>query len=336
MKYILTILMFCYFSSACQRRELDYNYNDNLDVLIVPDWSQLQTGAEVPLYLKACFYPVDGGKMLERYIDPDGETIKIPPGKYNVIVYTWRINANAQTVQFRSTERFETLEAYTAETSNSKNEQYTTQIIMQPDDYMYSWSSLSTPVSITKSGLQSISKDENKQVVCINTTMKNRVKRYKIRIRIENHMSIASIEAHITGSTGWYRLADGSMSPDHFSINVEPSLAETKNDNSAIVDFSFNTFGILLSNTRYSDSLTGNIRLVIKTVNGNNLTQEVTIDLTENIISIENGDKEEIDQEDHPPIVVEPSTPPEGGGGGFNPPEIGDWEDGGSIDLGSS
>lgn len=333
MKQILAILILCILQYACQRREIDYEYEGNVEVSVVPEWCDDVIEAEMPKYLKACFYPVNGGKMHERYIDPEGETVKIPSGEYNIVVYTWRINANAQTVQFRNQEHFDTFEAYTAETLRSENRKHTTPILLQPDNYMHSWSSSDAPVSIKKTGIQSsdFSKRENLCVV-INPRMQNQVKRYSVRIQIMNIKSIASIEAHVTGSTGQFRLAHGSVSSDHYAIKIEPYLAATKNDD-AIVDLSFNTFGMHLNSTRNSENAVGPVNLVITTVNGDNLTQKSVIDLTENIIAIENGEKDEIDHKELPPVVVEPSAPPESGGGGFNPPEIGDWEDGGSSDL---
>lgn len=322
MKKFLIILLISLASLSCERRELDHDYFGSIDVLVQPDWSELPNGVEMPQYLKAYFYPTHGGKAIERYIDPEGEIVQVPPGEYNVILYTWRINSDAQSVQFRGCDCFETIEGYTAQMvrSSVNRVEPTSPIILQPDDYMYSWSSSNSSIAITKSAMQSqsTSKGDTKKVVVIDALMQNRVKHYKVCILIENNSSAATIDAYVTGATGWYRLADGALSDKHYSVNIEPAIVQTKSsgNGSAVVDFSFNSFGLLL------DKSEDIVELIITTVNGDGIRQAFVLDLTADMIAIEQGKKEEVTPADHPAIVIEPSKPPEGGG--FSPPTVGD------------
>lgn len=327
MRRIVAILSLCLLILSCQRRELDYTYNNSIDVLVMPDWSSLPTGAELPQYLKACFYPTDGGKVIERYVEPQGETVKVPIGEYNVVVYTWRINGNAQSVQFRGTDKFETIEAYTAELSSSANRATSYPIILQPDSYLYSWSSAGLPIHVTKSGMQEnpVSKgDKATRVIVVTAPMVNRVIQYKVNLKIENHTSVASIEAHIKGTSGWYRLSGGDLSNTAYATNIEPYISEVVSDG-AIANFSFFTFG-------FSPEMlaSGDISIRIVTVNGDGKEQTYEIDMREDILAIDSGDKGEVTPDEKPPIVVEPTKPVDGG---FKPPEVGDWDDGGTTDV---
>ena len=123
-----------------------------------------------------------------------------------------RMNAQAQTVQFRNS-TFLDFEAYTDETSRSKQKTKTEDdepIIIQPDDYMYSWSSIDEPFLLTKKALAIMTKSENITKYNITAEMVNMVSKYLFQVDIINYKEIASIEIMVTGANGWVRLGDGS------------------------------------------------------------------------------------------------------------------------------
>ena len=161
MKYIFYKLLFLSLVLiSCERRPLTYDYNDTLIVDINIDWQNLSKDGELPKYLKAMFYPVDGGVVVERYLESLGGELRIPQNEYNILIYTWRINAGAQSVQYRNIKSFTTIEAFTGETSKSKEKSKINgeTIILQPDNYLFSWTSYDEPLDLTKKSLEALTK----------------------------------------------------------------------------------------------------------------------------------------------------------------------------------
>ena len=77
-KRLLFLFLICITAFSCQRRDLTYEYESGLLVHINVDWKNVPQGDEIPLYLKAKFYPVDGSKVVERFVESTGSDVTVP------------------------------------------------------------------------------------------------------------------------------------------------------------------------------------------------------------------------------------------------------------------
>lgn len=96
--------------AACSRRELLDDY-PVVTVRIGFCWDDaLLAGGAMPEGMRVLFYPRDpGGLKVDVYLPVSGGEVKIPPGRYSVVVY----NYDTETVLIRGEEAYETIEAYT-------------------------------------------------------------------------------------------------------------------------------------------------------------------------------------------------------------------------------
>lgn len=78
-------------------------------------WEQAMNGYKTPLKARYCFYPMDKGAMTQIEGDADGLKFTLPPDKYRLLIF----NCDADNIQFRNMESFETAEAYIPETKAS-------------------------------------------------------------------------------------------------------------------------------------------------------------------------------------------------------------------------
>lgn len=72
------------------------------------NWDKALSGYPVPERLYYCFYPADKGPSIQTESDGDGVAFFLPPGEYNLLIY----NCDAQNINFRNLNDFETAEAY--------------------------------------------------------------------------------------------------------------------------------------------------------------------------------------------------------------------------------
>lgn len=78
-------------------------------------WEQAMSGYEAPRKLRYCFYPMEKGAMTQIEGDAEGLKFTLPPDKYRLLIF----NCDADNIQFRNMESFETAEAYIPETKAS-------------------------------------------------------------------------------------------------------------------------------------------------------------------------------------------------------------------------
>lgn len=78
-------------------------------------WEQAMSGYKTPQKLRYCFYPLEKGAMTQIEGDADGLKFTLPPDKYRLLIF----NCDADNIQFRNMESFETAEAYIPETKAS-------------------------------------------------------------------------------------------------------------------------------------------------------------------------------------------------------------------------
>lgn len=78
-------------------------------------WEQAMSGYKNPQKLRYCFYPQEKGAMTQIEGNADGLQFTLPPDKYRLLIF----NCDADNIQFRNMESFETAEAYIPETKAS-------------------------------------------------------------------------------------------------------------------------------------------------------------------------------------------------------------------------
>ena len=80
-------------------------------------WEQTMNGYTIPQKLRYCFYPLEKGAMTQIEGDAQGLRFTLPADKYRLLIF----NCDADNIQFRDMESFETAEAYISETKASGN-----------------------------------------------------------------------------------------------------------------------------------------------------------------------------------------------------------------------
>lgn len=298
---------------GCERRPLTYDYQEGVPFRLELDWSALG-GAEQPFYVKALFFPVSGGKVVERYVKPEGEEIKVPPGKYNIIVYTWRTNAAAQTVQFRG-ETYDTFEAYTEEKyQRLPLQRAATDIPVVPQpDALYAWNSRSEPVEITYSkGVQGKSAQPN----TLTAVMQSMVREYEFEVNVRNAEEIHSMYAVLTHVYGSKPLGGGTENKQQYGLLAQEVILVSKTEDISTYRCHVTAFSFHATDKSFIVNITN------KTGGG----QQEEINITESIDDRDNGVIPPTE-----PIVIAPKEDPivverkEVGGGGFVPPTLDDW-----------
>lgn len=71
-------------------------------------WEKLLKGYPVPGQVRYCFYPADGGSVIQMDDDANGMSFTLPPARYKLLVF----NCDADGIAFRNTNKYETAEAY--------------------------------------------------------------------------------------------------------------------------------------------------------------------------------------------------------------------------------
>lgn len=105
---IITCFIKC--SSKDESEETSYGF-----ISYSLKWEQAMSGYKNPQKLRYCFYPQEKGAMTQIEGDADGLHFTLPPDKYRLLIF----NCDADNIQFRNMESFETAEAYIPETKAS-------------------------------------------------------------------------------------------------------------------------------------------------------------------------------------------------------------------------
>lgn len=71
-------------------------------------WDDTLEGYQNPAKTRFCFYPMEQGAMIQIESDQEGLKFTLPPDKYRLLVF----NSDADNIQFRNMDKFETAEAY--------------------------------------------------------------------------------------------------------------------------------------------------------------------------------------------------------------------------------
>lgn len=303
--------------SGCQRRDLTYDYEEGIPFRLELDWSNLESGEEQPRYVKALFYPVDGGKAVERYVNPEGQEVKIPTGQYNIIIYTWRTNAEAQTVQFRG-DAYDTFEAYTEEKYQRlplQRSGASIPVVPQPDA-LYAWNSSMEPVEISYSNGVT-RKSRNGSSHTLTAVMHPMVRHYEFEVNVSNAEDINTMYAVLTEVYGSQPLGNGERNDNRYGLLAQEVIKVSETEGITTFRCRITAFGFHDTNKKF----------ILNITNTAGDGQQEVIDITKPVNDRDNGitppNEPIIAAPKEDPIVVEKS---ELGGGGFVPPTLDDWD----------
>lgn len=315
---LLSVVLLC----GCENRPLTYEQQTGVPFYLSLDWSAVDEGKEVPRYIKALFFPVEGGEAVERFVAPEGGEVYVPPGEYRVIVYNWRTNSETQTVQFRG-DTYDTFEAYVAPRSGAtaNRGEETLPVLPSPDKQLYGWNTSDATVVISETSptvrTRTVSGD------ALEAEMSRLVHSYVVAVNVANAQYLDGILAVTTDVYSCSRLGGGA-NPDVKRYATETRIERGGTVNGAQTYYCrVTTFGF------FEDSKK---RLVLDLVNTSGDTQREEVDITESVVKV---DMEQVPA-DEPQVVVPPETPivvpvpdtPSGGSsGGFALPGLSEWEE---------
>lgn len=320
----LLLVLLC----SCSHRDLTFEIDEGLPFRLEMDWSGLQPGVEKPIYIKALFFPAEGGAAVERFVSPDGGEVRVPAGEYRVIIYNWRTNATTQTVQFRG-DTYDTFEAYVA----PRNVTMTTRagrtlpLLPRPDAQLYCWNSgvgtvviSETSPTVRTRGMGASTRDVESNMLPVSMT--SMVRTYVVAVSVKNYEYLEGISALTIDAYGNTPLGGGTLAGSRYAVETKVEPGEEV-DGVRMYYCRITTFGL------FDDAAKS---LVLDVSNSEGSSQRVEIDISDAVGRVDMG----APSTDPPPVVIPPEnpivvpvpeTPPGGTGGGFHPPALGDWEE---------
>lgn len=273
----------------------------------------------LPDGMRVIFYPKsEEGRKVDTYLSATGGEVKVPPGRYSVIIY----NYNTESVLIRGDESYETIEAYTGSCTglNTKEE-----MVWSPD-----------PLYVVS--LDDVHIKKSDDVFLMEYKPEAVVKRYSFEIKVAGLYNVADIICNVGGMNGCYSLGKRSCGLSTVPVYVDTSKGD------GVIKGSFAGFMLPKSAATRADMP---VMMTLKLVKLDNTVQEVKVDITKVVTPPppdpdeepgENPDEEIPDMDvtiDIPleeDIVVEDVKPGPGEGGGIGG-DVGDWGDEDNVEL---
>lgn len=293
--FAIGVLSVCF---SCERKDLYYPPQSKLR--LITHWEEdIQ---ERPYYNKAIFYPTNGEKEYQYYIDKDTMLLSIPVGEYHMIFYNWRTNASAQTVQFRNHLKYTDMTSFTGALMNKAGYFEKYNLFLNPD-MLYSWTTEEHEASkvVTFSS-------KNDLISTLHTYPKRVSHEYNFHVEVIGLEYVRAVSAAALGFAPELTMYNKQASDTDAGHNLEIKLTET---------------GFQCHFGAYNHYKPNDQRLLFAIKLPDGSIREYPRDLNEELDK--KGTIEHVEK-----IVIEfdgPVTSPSpGGNGGFAPPEIGDWE----------
>ena len=272
---LLVLLSSLLMLTGCSRRDILDDYPvSGVDIDL--DWSGVTN--KLPEGVRVIFYPKNAeGRKIDTYLSVKGGKVKVPPGRYSVVVY----NYDTETVQIRGEEAYETIEAFTGH-CNGLGIAGTEQLVWGPD-----------PLYVVR--IDDLKIENSEEELQLNWKPKLVVKTYSFKLKVQGLEYVSSIVGSIEGMSSSYGLGLGcgkvGDSPIYFA--ARGSAGE--------VTGSFTVFGT----SEGAISRAGNaIKLTLAFVKVDKSVQTVDIDVTDVVANSENGGGEGGDK-DEPPMEIE-------------------------------
>lgn len=291
---------------GCSRRDVLDDYPVS-GVEISLDWDGVTD--QLPEGVRVIFYPKDAGsRKVDTYLSIRGGKVKVPPGRYSVVVY----NYDTETVQIRNEGAYETIEAFTGH-CNGLGIAGTEKLIWGPD-----------PLYVVNIDELQIKKSD--ETLLLNWKPKLVVRTYTFKVKAEGLNYVSAIVGSVDGMAGCYCLGRC-----HKMMSEAPIYFEGVVRDGAVVG-SFTAFGMPENAvTRASDGL---VKLTLSFVKTDQSVQKIEVDITEVITNSESGGEGEVEEPSkeielplEEEIKVEKPDNPSGGDGGGIGGDVGDWGD---------
>lgn len=282
---------------SCERKDLHYPSQSNLR--LITHWEEQINNK--PLYNEVIFYPINGGREYRYYVGADTVMLSLPIQEYHVVLYNWRTNAAAQTVQFRNHHKYAEMTSFTGSLTNKSGYFDRYDLFLAPD-MLYSWT------TEEYEPFQATTHASNKEsVVTLHTYPRRVVHEYNFHVEViglEHVHAVSAVALGFASELTMYNKQGNQKDAGH-KLNIK--LTKT---------------GFQCRFSAYNHHAPNNQRLlfVIKLPDGSfceyhrdinaELDEKGTIEHVKRIII----------------TYIGPVTPPPSVGGGFEPPEIGDWE----------
>jgi Domain of unknown function (DUF5119) len=270
---------------------------------------------KLPETMRVIFYSKsEEGHRIESYLPPAGGEVKVPPGRYAVVIY----NYNTESVLIRGDESYETIEAYTGRCTglNIKEE-----MVWSPD-----------PLYVV--ALDDVDIEKSDDVFLMEYKPEAVVKNYSFDIKIVGVSNLSGAVCSVSGLSSYYSLGKRTCASGEVPVNTEVVIKD------GVLWGSFSQFK--LSEGVKSRSLAP-FMLTLKLIKTDHTVQEVKVDITELLVPPSSGGGGEKPNEDvhievpvpGGEIEVEKPEPTPGGGdddGGIGG-DVGDWGDEDNVEL---
>lgn len=323
---LLVLLSSLLVLNGCSRRDILDDYPVS-GVEISLNWDGVAD--KLPEGVRAIFYPKNGdGRKVDKYLSVRGGDMKVPPGRYSVVVY----NYNAEYIRTRSEESYETIEAYTVNCSGIGITR-TEKMVMSPD-------------SLYVLNIDELKIDKSEEVLSLDWKLESVVKKYSFALEIKGLEYVTTVVGSINGLSDCYRIGKG-----YGASSSQPIYFEAKKEGDKVIAY-FTAFKqakevlipprMLMSRSMASLGK-GDITLVLRFIKTDNTVQEAVIDVTEIIDVLEDIGMNEDGKPTPPPeielssdnkIEVEkPETPPNPGEGGGMGGNVDGWGPEDNVEL---
>ena len=254
---IISLFLSIMFITSCERRAIFELPTAKVHINI--KWSLEKQKTE---FFYVVVYPRDRSKPIIRdFIESDGGDVAIPQGKFDILIYSF----NYEKIVVNQSNSFLSSSA----TTNDINQFFAnmlkstpTRVINETDEVFY----------ISK--YESLEIDDIEKDFYIEMTPKNVIKKYEIRIMVENSSSIYSAFATISGFSGSYLLGQQRPMNDNVSLFSDVIISDDK------IVIPFCTFGLI----PFEEN---NLNLRIKLINDS--IMEHKFNITNQIQPIPNG-----------------------------------------------
>lgn len=325
-KYIfLVFLSSLLMLTGCSRRDVLDDYPVS-GVNIMLDWEGVTD--ELPDGVRVIFYPKDGeGKKVDRYLSVRGGEMKVPPGRYSVVVY----NYNAEYVRIRGEESYETIEAYT-ENYDGLGTTGTEKMVWAPD-------------SLYVLNIDELQIEKSEEVLHLDWKLESVVKKYSFAVEVKGLEYVATVVGSINGLSDCYCIGKG-----YGMCSSQPMCFEVKKSGDKVMAYftAFKQAKEMLMPTRLisagrASRRKGDVTLVLRFIKTDNTVQETTINITEIIDMLEDVGTGEDGKPILPPEIElppddkievdKPETPPNPDGGGGMDGNVDDWGPDKEVEL---
>ena len=311
----LALLFLLLLMTGCDRREVLDEYPVS-GVEITLDWSGVTD--QLPDGMRAIFYPKNaGGKKVEKYLSVRGGNVKVPPGRYSMVIY----NYDTESLRIRDEAAYETIEAFTGN-CNEMDVSETADMVWEPDLFYV----------VSE---QDVKIEKSDEVIMLSYRPKLVVKTYTFEMKVKGMQYVADVVGSISGMANCYHLGTG------WKENTNGPVQLTLTKSAEGISGSFRAFGMCDALTRVDVK----VALSLMFIKTDKTVQTQTIDVTEAVKPLPpaeggtGGGQEEqpeisLPTIDEPIEVEKPTNPPSGGGnnGGIGG-DVGDWGDEDEVEL---